>query len=92
MIMPGVKIGEGAIVAANSVVTKDVAPYSIVAGSPAQLVKYRFDAKVIDELLALKVYDWPPENLRRSNRTYAHWIWRHSSKRSSNMMPSRITH
>lgn len=49
--------------AANSVVTKDVAPYSIVAGSPAQLVKYRFDAKVIDELLALKVYDWPPEKL-----------------------------
>ncbi|EPO5389056.1 CatB-related O-acetyltransferase [Vibrio cholerae] len=61
MIMPGVNIGEGAIVAANSVVTKDVAPYSVVAGSPAQLVKYRFDAKVIDELLALKVYDWPPE-------------------------------
>ncbi len=47
--------------AANSVVTKDVAPYSIVAGTPDQWVKDRFDAKVIDELLALKVYDWPPE-------------------------------
>lgn len=61
MIMPGVKIGEGAIVAANSVVTKDVAPYSIVAGSPAQLVKYRFQANVINDLLALKVYNWPEE-------------------------------
>lgn len=61
MIMPGVKVGEGAIVAANSVVTKDVAPYSIVAGSPAQLVKYRFQANVINDLLALKVYNWPEE-------------------------------
>ncbi len=61
MIMLGVKICEGAIVAANSIVTKDVAPYSVVAGSPVQLVKYRFQANVIDELLALKVYDWPEE-------------------------------
>lgn len=57
MIMPGVKIGDGTIVVANSVVTKDVAPYSIVAG----LVKYRFQANVINELLALKVYNWPEE-------------------------------
>ncbi|QUJ69935.1 CatB-related O-acetyltransferase (plasmid) [Photobacterium sp. GJ3] len=59
MIMPGVTIGEGAIVAANSVVTKDVAPYSVVAGSPAKRVKYRFEPAVIDALLALKIYDWP---------------------------------
>lgn len=61
MIMPGVTIGEGAIVAANSVVTKDVAPYSIVAGSPAQQVKLRFEPKVIEVLLSMKVYDWPPK-------------------------------
>ncbi len=59
MIMPGVTIGEGAIVAANSVVTKDVAPYSVVAGSPAKRVKYRFEKATIDELLSLKVYHWP---------------------------------
>lgn len=58
MIMPGVTIGEGAVVAANSVVTKDVAPYSIVAGTPAKLVKYRFEPHIINELLGLKIYDW----------------------------------
>ncbi|MGF1899415.1 CatB-related O-acetyltransferase [Aliivibrio sifiae] len=58
MIMPGVTIGEGAIVAANSVVTKNVEPYSVVGGSPAKLVKYRFEKDVIDELLTLKIYDW----------------------------------
>ena len=58
MIMPGVTIGEGAIVAANSVVTKNVEPYSIVAGSPAKLVKYRFEESVIDNLLSLNIYAW----------------------------------
>ena len=59
--MPGVTIGEGAVVAANSVVTKDVAPYSIVGGSPAKVVKYRFDESVIDELISMKIYEWPEE-------------------------------
>lgn len=58
MVMPGVTIGEGAVVAANSVVTKDVAPYSIVGGSPAKVVKYRFDESVIDELISFKIYEW----------------------------------
>ena len=61
MIMPGVTIGEGAVVAANSVVTKDVEPYSIVAGSPAKVVKHRFERTVIEELISMKIYDWPPE-------------------------------
>ena len=61
MIMPGVRIGEGAIVAANSVVTRDVEPYSVVAGSPASVVKYRFDPDTIATLLALNIYDWPEE-------------------------------
>ncbi|EJL6398626.1 CatB-related O-acetyltransferase [Vibrio navarrensis] len=61
MVMPGVNIGEGAIVAANSVVTHDVEPYSFVAGSPAKFVKYRFDKTIIDELLTLKIYDWSEE-------------------------------
>ena len=58
MIMPGVSIGEGAIIAANSLVTKNVAPYSIVGGSPAKFLKYRFEPSIIEELLKLKVYDW----------------------------------
>lgn len=59
MIMPGVTIGEGAVIAANSVVTKDVEPYSIVAGTPAKFVKYRFEPSVIDELVSMNIYDWP---------------------------------
>lgn len=61
MIMPGVTIGEGAIVAVNSVVTKDIEPYSIVAGSPAKLVRYRFDEETIADLLTMRVYEWPIE-------------------------------
>ncbi|MCL9775012.1 CatB-related O-acetyltransferase [Vibrio methylphosphonaticus] len=61
MIMPGVTIGEGAIIAANSVVTKDVEPYSIVAGSPAKLVKYRFDSETVNTLLSLEIYSWSDE-------------------------------
>ncbi|TYK68011.1 CatB-related O-acetyltransferase [Comamonas sp. Z3] len=65
MIMPGVTIGEGAVVAANAVVTRNVAPYSVVGGNPAQCIKYRFDDNVIVRLLALKIYDWPAEKLQR---------------------------
>lgn len=61
MIMPGVTIGEGAVIAANSVVTSDVAPYSVVAGSPAKVIKSRFEPAVITSLLSYKVYDWPAE-------------------------------
>lgn len=49
-IMSGVKIGKGAVVAAGSVVTKDVPPYSIVGGVPAKVIKYRFTEEIINEL------------------------------------------
>ena len=68
MVMPGVSIGEGAVVAANSVVTKDVAPYSIVGGSPAKLVKYRFEPVIIEELTLLNIYDWPAEKFETLKR------------------------
>lgn len=58
MIMPGVTVGEGAIVAANSVVTKDIPPYSIVGGSPAKVIRTRFAEDVIARLLVLNIYDW----------------------------------
>lgn len=50
IILSGVRIGQGAVVAAGSVVTQDVEPYSIVAGNPAKFIKYRFDKKVIDRV------------------------------------------
>ncbi|MGG0591310.1 CatB-related O-acetyltransferase [Priestia megaterium] len=51
MIMSGVTIGKGAVIAAGSIVTKDVPPYAIVGGNPAKLIKYRFDEEVRNELL-----------------------------------------
>lgn len=57
-IMPGIKIGDGAIIASKSVITKDVEPYSIVGGNPAKLLKKRFSDEKIAELLEMKWWDW----------------------------------
>lgn len=58
MIMPGVTLGEGAVVASGAIVTKDVAPYTIVAGNPARPVRQRFHAADVETLLALGIYQW----------------------------------
>ncbi|MBA2655932.1 MAG: CatB-related O-acetyltransferase [Tatlockia sp.] len=65
IILPGIKIGEGAIVAAASVVTKDVPAYTIVAGNPAKMIRKRFDDAIIDRLLSLKIYDLNNEQFDR---------------------------
>lgn len=57
-ILSGVSIGDGAVIGANSLVTKDVEPYSVVGGNPAKLIKYRFDEDTIEKLLELKWWDW----------------------------------
>ncbi|MGE5514669.1 MAG: CatB-related O-acetyltransferase [Bacteroidota bacterium] len=62
-IMPGVTIGDGAIIAAKSVVSADVRPYAVVAGNPAREVKRRFDDDVVEELLRLRWWDWPVERI-----------------------------
>lgn len=62
-IMPGVTIGDGAIIATKSVVTKDVAPYSIVGGNPAKEIRKRFSEEIIQELLEIKWWDWPIEKI-----------------------------
>ena len=57
MIMQGVKLGEGAVIATGAIVTQDVPPYAIVGGVPAKIIRYRFPPKQIEKLLALKLYD-----------------------------------
>lgn len=61
IIMDGVNIADGAIVAAGAVVTHDVPPYAIVGGVPAKVIKYRFDTETINKLLELRWWDFPPE-------------------------------
>ena len=64
VIMAGVHIGDGAIIAARAVVTKDVPPYTIVGGTPAKEIRKRFDQDVIEQLLILKWWDWPVDKIR----------------------------
>jgi virginiamycin A acetyltransferase len=66
--MPGVTIGDGAIVAARSVVTGDVPAYSVVGGNPARRIKQRFPDAVVAELLAIRWWEWPAERITRSLR------------------------
>ena len=63
--MPGVKIGHGAIIGTNALVTKDVAPYTIVGGNPGKLIRNRFEQKTIDFLLELAWWDWPIEKITK---------------------------
>lgn len=63
MIMPGVTIGEGAVVAAGAVVTKDVPPYAVVGGNPAKIIKYRFAHADVNRIKSLNLYALPENKL-----------------------------
>lgn len=63
IILSGVTIGDGAIIGARAVVTKDVPPYTIVGGVPAKAIRKRFDEKTIKSLLNLKWWHWPEERI-----------------------------
>lgn len=65
VIMAGVHIGNGAIIGARAVVTKDVAPYMIVGGVPARAIRKRFDDATISRLESLRWWDWSKERIRR---------------------------
>jgi virginiamycin A acetyltransferase len=71
VIMPGVTIGDGAIVGARAVVVSDVAPYATVGGNPARLLKMRFSDEDIDRMLRVAWWNWPVEIITEHVRT----IW-----------------
>lgn len=68
LVMPGVTIGDGAIVATRAVVTRDVPPYAIVGGNPATVLRYRFDEATIARLLAVRWWDWDAAKITRNVR------------------------
>ncbi len=63
LIMPGVRIGDGAVVAARSVVTRDVPAYAVVGGNPATVIRTRFAPEVAERLQAVAWWDWPIETV-----------------------------
>ena len=65
-IMPGVKIGDGAIIATNSTVTKDVEPYTVVGGNPAKEIRKRFTENEINKLLKIRWWNWSIEKITKN--------------------------
>lgn len=64
MILPGIQIGDGAVIAARAVVTKDVPPYAIVAGNPARVIRHRFEEAQVAKLLEMAWWSWPEAELK----------------------------
>lgn len=63
LVMPGIRIGNGSIIASNSVVVKDVEPYSVIGGNPGKVIKKRFSDEVIKELEEIQWWNWPMEKI-----------------------------
>lgn len=66
IILSGITIGDGAIIGAHAVVTKDVPPYTIVGGIPAKTIRKRFSDDIVDSLLEMRWWDWPIERIAES--------------------------
>ncbi|NUJ98146.1 CatB-related O-acetyltransferase [Candidatus Gracilibacteria bacterium] len=66
IILPGIKIGNGAVIGAGTIVTKDVPDYAIYAGNPGKVIKYRFDENTINNLLKLERWNWDIEKVKKN--------------------------
>lgn len=71
VILNGIKVGDGAVIGANAIVTKDVLPYAIIVGNPGKIVKFRFSEKIIEQLLELKWWDFPNSVLSEHFHSFA---------------------
>jgi len=83
IILPGVTIGDGAVIAAGAVVTKNVPPYSICGGVPAKVIKYRFEQPVIEALLKIRWWEWGDEKIIENIDLFynvEHFIYTHVEK------------
>ncbi len=83
IIMPGVTIGDGAVIGTRALVTRDVAPYAIVGGNPARVIRKRFEEPRIDLLRQMRWWDWPEAQLGAAmplltsgdiEALYQHWV------------------
>jgi virginiamycin A acetyltransferase len=63
--MPGISVGDGAVIATAAVVTRDVPPYAVVGGNPATVIRSRFDPDTVKRLLAVAWWDWKIEKVTR---------------------------
>lgn len=63
IVLPGVKVGDGAVLAAGAVVTKDVQPYTIAGGVPAKIIRERFTRTIAERLTSIAWWDWPFETI-----------------------------
>lgn len=66
MIMPGVKIGHGAVIGSRALISRDVEPYAIMGGNPAKLIRKRFEESAIQQLLEMNWWDWPEPILQQA--------------------------
>ncbi len=66
-ILSGVEIGDGAVIGAGAIVTKNVPPYSIAVGNPARVIKTRFSEEIVEQLLDVRWWDWPPDKVKRNH-------------------------
>ena len=80
VVLNGVNIGDGAVVAAGAIVTKDVAPYSIVGGNPAKTIRMRFSDDIIEQLLKIKWWDYGADILRGLDMSDTDSIWKLSER------------
>ncbi len=70
IVLANITVGDGAVIGAGSVVTKDVPPYAIVAGNPARLIRYRFEPGIIAALLSIAWWEWPDDKIMAEQEAF----------------------